>query len=304
MTTTSATTDNHLGVGGSFAPTAQSQSLRRLWAAMPIAARIAAIVGALLLLSLTTVALFAEQLSPYDPTERVGRPFATPSREHWLGTNDIGQDILSELIYGARISLAVGVGAALIATTVGALIGLIAGSLRRVGNWLMALTDVVLVLPFLPLLIILAAYLERNWMTTMLIIGLLTWAGSARLIRAQARTVAQQEYVLAATLTGCPQWHILLRHIWPQVMLLVLSEFIRACSAAILLEVSLSFLGLGDPFQKSWGAMLYWAQVRGAFLTPAWLWWVLPPGLLIGAVSLSFALLGFALERVLNPKLN
>lgn len=308
MTTTSPATEPNAvdksATGEALALPTTGQSLRRLVAAMPPAARGAAIIGALLLVSLITVALFAEQLSPYDPTERVGRPFAMPSGEHWLGTNDIGQDILSELIYGARISLTVGVGAALIATTVGALIGLIAGSLRQVGNWLMALTDVVLVLPFLPLLIILAAYLERNWMTTMLIIGLLTWAGSARLIRSQARTVAQQEYVLAATLTGCPQWHILLRHVWPQVMLLVLSEFIRACSAAILLEVSLSFLGLGDPFQKSWGAILYWAQVRGAFLTPAWLWWVLPPGLLIGAVSLSFALLGFALERVLNPKLN
>lgn len=267
------------------------------------AARVAALLGALLLLSLTITAIFAQQLSPYDPATRVGRPFAPPSSAHWLGANDIGQDILSELIFGTRISLLVGVGAGLIATMIGATVGLLAGYDRRLGGWLMAITDVVLVLPFLPLLIILAAYLERSLFTTILSIGLLTWAGSARLIRAQVLSIAEQEYVLAARLIGATQRRILVRHIWPQVTLLLIGEFVRACSTAILLEVALSYLGLGDPLQKSWGAILYWAQVRGAFLTPAWLWWVLPPGLLTGAVALAFALIGFALERKINPKL-
>ena len=109
--------------------------------------------------------------------------------------------------------------------------------------------------------------------------------------------------MLAAHAVGARHGHILLRHLLPQVLLLAVGQFVEATSAAILLEASLSFLGLGDPLQKSWGTMLYWAQVRGAFLTPAWLWWVLPPGLMIVAASLGFALVGFALERILNPRL-
>ncbi|MCE7983611.1 MAG: ABC transporter permease [Caldilinea sp. CFX5] len=263
----------------------------------------AAVIGLALIVGLTLMALFAPQLSPYDPSERVGRPFAPPSAEHRLGTNDIGQDIASELIYGARISLTVGVIAALIASVIGTLIGLLAGYYRRLGNVLMRLVDIVLVLPFLPLLILLAAYLGRSLLNTVLIIGLLIWAGAARVIRAQVLALARQEYVVAAHATGATDARILLRHLTPQVLLLAVGQFVEATSSAILLEASLSFLGLGDPLQKSWGTVLYWAQVRGAFLTPAWLWWVLPPGLLIIAASLGFALVGFALEQKLNPRL-
>lgn len=264
---------------------------------------VAAMVGLALIASLTFAALFAQQLSPYDPTERVGRPFAPPSAEHPLGTNDIGQDILSELIHGARISLTVGVVAALIAIGIGTTVGLLAGYFPRLGSVLMRVVDIVLVLPFLPLLILLAAYLGRSLFNTVLIIGLLIWAGVARVIRAQVLSLAQQEYVVAARAIGATDRHILLRHLTPQVLLLAVGQFVEATSSAILLEAALSFLGLGDPLQKSWGAVLYWAQVRGAFLTPAWKWWVLPPGLLIICASLGFALIGFALEQTLNPRL-
>lgn len=264
---------------------------------------VAGVVGLALILGLTVMAVFAPLLSPYDPTERVGRPFAPPSAEHRLGTNDIGQDILSELVFGARISLTVGVVAALIAIMIGTTVGLLAGYSPRLGNVLMRMVDIVLVLPFLPLLILLAAYLGRSLLNTMLIIGLLIWASAARVIRAQVLSLARQDYVLAAHATGATDGHILLRHLAPQVLLLAVGQFVEATSSAILLEASLSFLGLGDPLQKSWGTVLYWAQVRGAFLTPAWLWWVLPPGLLIIAASLGFALVGFALEQRLNPRL-
>ncbi len=267
------------------------------------ASGVAAAVGIALILGLSLTALFADQLSPYDPTERVGRPFAPPSAEHRLGTNDIGQDILSELIHGARISLTVGVVAALIAIVIGTTVGLLAGYYPRLGGVLMRLVDVVLVLPFLPLLILLAAYLGRSLLNTIIIIGLLIWAGTARVIRAQVLSVAQRDYVLAARALGAADGHILVRHLAPQVLLLAVGQFVETTSSAILLEAALSFLGLGDPLQKSWGAVLYWAQVRGAFLTPAWLWWVLPPGLLIIAASLGFALVGFALEQTLNLRL-
>jgi peptide/nickel transport system ATP-binding protein/peptide/nickel transport system permease protein len=266
-------------------------------------AHAAALVGLTLIVALVFTAVFAPWLSPFDPTERVGRPFGVPNADHPLGTNDIGQDILSELIYGARISLTVGVLSALVAIVVGTSVGLLSGYYRRIDPWLMRLVDVILVLPFLPLLILLAAYLGRSLTNTILIIGLLIWAGTARVIRSQVLTLVRQDYVLAAHATGASNRRIITRHLLPQVLLLAVGQFVEATSAAILLEAALSFLGLGDPLQKSWGTVLYWAQVRGAFLTPAWLWWVLPPGLLIVCAALGFALVGFALEQILNPRL-
>jgi peptide/nickel transport system ATP-binding protein/peptide/nickel transport system permease protein len=159
------------------------------------------------------------------------------------------------------------------------------------------------VLPFLPLLILLAAYLGRSLLNTVLIIGLLIWAGTARIIRSQVLTVAKQDYVLAARAIGAKDRHIILRHILPQVSLLAIGQFVSVISGAILLEAALSFLGLGDPVTKSWGTVLYWAQIRGAFLTPAWLWWVVPPGLLIVIAALGFALIGFSLEQRVDPRL-
>ncbi len=267
------------------------------------ASHVAAFVGASMILGLIFVAIFAEQLSPYDPTERVGRPFEAPSASHRLGTNDIGQDILSELIFGTRISLTVGVAAALVAIFIGTTVGLLAGYYQKLGAFLMRGVDIVLVLPFLPLLILLAAYLGRSLFNTVLIIGLLIWAGTARVIRSQVLTIARQDYVLAAKAVGASDAHILIRHIMPQVLLLSVGQFVQATSGAILLEAALSFLGLGDALQKSWGTVLYWAQVRGAFLTPAWLWWVLPPGVLIAVAALGFALVGFSLEQTIDPRL-
>ena len=262
-----------------------------------------AYVGLFLILSLFLTAVFAPQLSPYDPAERVDRPFMRPDSNHLLGTNDIGQDILSELIYGARISLLIGVTAGFITIVIGTTVGVLGGYFSHLGSVLMRITDLILVLPFLPLLVILAAYLGRGLFNTIIVIGVLIWAGTARVIRSHVLTLKQQDFVLAARALGARDSHIILRHILPQVLLLAVSELVQAIGRAILLEAALSFLGLGDPLQKSWGTVLYWAQVRGAFLSPAWVWWVLPPGLLISVSSLGFALLGFSLEQIINPRL-
>ena len=262
------------------------------------------IVGLLIVVALIAIAIFAPLIAPYDPTERVGRPFSVPSAEHPLGTNDIGQDLFSELIYGTRVSLTVGLVAATVALLIGTTVGILAGFYPRVlGSVLMRSVDIVLILPFLPLLIILAAYLGRSLLNTVLVIGILIWAGSARVIRSQVLSLTRRDYVVAARAMGASDLHIIVRHILPLTLLLAIGEFVQATAGAILLEASLSFLGLGDPLQKSWGAILYWAQVRGAFLTPAWQWWVLPPGLMIMAAALGFALIGFALEQRVNPRL-
>lgn len=262
------------------------------------------LVGAFLVGGLVLTAVLAPQLAPYDPTERVGIPFQRPSGEFPLGTNDIGQDLLSEIIFGARVSLTVGIVAAAVALLIGSTVGILAGYYPRIlGSLLMRFVDVLLIIPFLPLLIVLAAYLGRSLLNTIIIIGILIWAGTARVIRSQVLSLARRDFVLAARALGASDARIIGRHIVPRVFLLGISQFVQATSGAILLEAALSFLGLGDPLQKSWGSILYWAQVRGAFLTDAWLWWVLPPGLLIGASALGFALMGFAIEQRVNPQL-
>jgi len=266
---------------------------------------IAGVVGLSLIFGLILVACLAEVISPYDPAERVGRPFETPGPEHLLGTNDIGQDLLSEMIYGTRVSLTIGIIAALVAMFIGTTVGLLAGYYpRRLGNILMRIVDIILTLPFLPLLILLAAYLGRSLFNTIIVIGVLIWAGTARVIRSQVITITRQDYVLAAHAVGASDFYIIIHHILPQTLLLAIGEFVQATSGAILLEAALSFLGLGDPIQKSWGTVLFWAQARGVFMTPAWQWWVLPPGILISLAALGFALVGLALEQIVNPRLN
>jgi peptide/nickel transport system ATP-binding protein/peptide/nickel transport system permease protein len=149
----------------------------------------------------------------------------------------------------------------------------------------------------------LAAFLGQSLVNTVVIIGLLIWAGTARVIRSQVLTIAQHDYVLCARTIGARDRHIILEHILPLILLIAVGQFVMATGGAILLEAALSFLGLGDVTLKSWGAMLYWAQARGVFMTPAWKWWVLPPGLLISMASLGFALIGFALEQTIDPRL-
>ena len=261
-------------------------------------------VGVLLLVALTATAVFAPLLSPHDPEATVGDPFERPNRAHPLGTNDIGQDILSELIYGARISLTIGFLAASIAVGIGTAVGVASGFL---GGWvdatLMRAVDLVLVIPFLPLMILLAAYLGPSFWNIIIVIGILVWARPARVIRSQVLSVKSLDYVEAALAMGSLPLRVMLRHILPAVLPLALAQFILAASNAILIEASLSFLGLGDPTAKSWGSVLYYAQVRNAFLSGAWVWWVIPPGLLITAATLGFAFTGFALEELLNPRM-
>jgi peptide/nickel transport system ATP-binding protein/peptide/nickel transport system permease protein len=262
------------------------------------------LVGLALLIAMLVMALGANWLAPYDPTKQTGKPFDPPSTAHWLGTNDIGQDILSELIYGTRISLLIGILAASIAMVIGTGIGVLAGYFRGIaGMVLMRLVDVVLVIPFVPLMVLLAAYLGQNLGNLIAVIGLLIWARPARVIRSQVLSLAEREYVTAARAAGARDAYILVKHILPGVLSLALAQFVLATSSSILIEASLSFLGLGDPTQKSWGAVLFYAQARNAFLSGSWVWWVIPPGLMITASVLGFALLGFALEEALNPRL-
>lgn len=250
---------------------------------------------------LCLLALFPAAFSPYDPTEQVGPPLASPSRAFPLGTNDIGQDLLSELVWGARTSLATGLGAALLATVLGTAAGLLSGYQNTlVGELLVRLSDLTLVLPFLPLVILLGAYLGPSPRTVTLVLALIFWAAPARVIRARVLALAGEPFIEAARALGSSDLRILFTHLWPAARDLVRVQFTLTASAAILAEASLSFLGLGNPVVKSWGGMLFFARTSGAFLGDAWRWWVLPAGLMITLAVLSLVMIGYSLEGHLN----
>ena len=254
------------------------------------------LAGSLLLVFILTMSLFAPLFAPYNPFERSGTPFEKPGSAHLLGCNDVGHDLLSELIYGGRISLTIGIFAALYATTVAAMAALAAGYFGgAVDRFLMRLVDMIMSLPFLPLVIVLGVFLGSGMGTQILVISLVMWAAPCRELRSQVLKIRGMGYIDASRAMGEKTPWIILRHILPDLFPLIVPQFVLTAQSAILIESSLSFLGLGDPVSKSWGSMLFFANTRAAFLTGAWVYWVLPPGLCIALASLSFALIGFSL---------
>jgi ABC-type dipeptide/oligopeptide/nickel transport system permease subunit len=260
--------------------------------------------GGVILALLIVLALFPGAIAPYDPWERVGRPLLAPGPDHPLGTNDIGQDLLSELIWSTRISLLTGLIVSVTAVPVGTMVGLIGGYFNNaLSSGLMRLVDLTLTLPFLPLIIVLGAYLGPGQANVITILALVSWAGPARLVRSRVLTAGRLPYVEAARAVGSSDGRILRQHIWPAVRGIVLVQAVLAAASSILAEASLSFLGLGDPAHKSWGTMLYFAQASGAFLGDAWRWWVVPAGSMITLAVLSLILVSYALERRAEPQL-
>jgi ABC-type dipeptide/oligopeptide/nickel transport system permease subunit len=218
-----------------------------------------------------------------------------------LGTNQQGFDIWAQLVYGARISLYVGVVAAALAVSIGLIVGLASGYLGRfVDEILMRATDVLIVLPGLPLLIVLFSVLGASIENLILLEGLLGWMGFAKLVRSQVLSLRERSYIEAAKAAGSGSGHILFRHVLPNVMGLVYVTLATSVPGAIVAEAALSFLGFYDPNRMSWGRML--EEMQTAHAVWAW-WWVLPPGLCIAGISIAFVLLGYALDEVLNPRL-
>ena len=269
------------------------------------------IVGGVMLLVALVLAIFAPWIAPYDPYEPVRVTvfdiFQAPSAAHLLGTDDRGKDVFSALVYGSRVSLTVGFSAAAIAIVIGSLVGLVAGYRRGwIGSLLMRITDFFLVIPDLALMIVLVAVFSSqsgpSLVTIILVIGILGWTGTARLVRAQTLSVRERKYVLRANAVGAGDVHILRRHILPAVLPLMLANMVLVVSVAILDESSLAFLGLGDPTVISWGQMLNFAFERGAVSAGAW-WALLAPGFAIVWVVLGTTLLGTALEDAVNPRL-
>ena len=226
-----------------------------------------------------------------------------PSRHHLLGTDDMGRDVLAGVVLGSRISLLVGLSSTVLSMLIGAGVGIVAGYYgRRLGEVLMRVTDVFLVIPWLPLMLVLAAVLGPSIWNIILVIGITSWAGTARIVRSQTLSVKERPFVERARAMGAGDAHIMAHHILPNVFPLIFANTILVSAVAILSETTLSFLGMGDPFHMSWGVMLHFAFSTGAVTLGAW-WYLLPPGICVVAVVLGFTFVGYALDEVLNPRL-
>jgi ABC-type dipeptide/oligopeptide/nickel transport system permease subunit len=259
--------------------------------------------GALVILLIVLAAIAAPMIARHDPTAvDLTRSLEGPSPAHWMGTDIQGRDVWARLVYGARISLAVGLVSQGIALALGLLLGLVAGYYGKwVDELVMRLADVTLAFPTLLLLIALVAALQPSLTVVFLTIGLVGWAGMARLVRGQVLVVRELEYVQAMRALGARNHRIILRHVLPAVIAPVVIAATLGVAAAIMAEAALSFLGLGvQPPTPSWGAMIAdgrdLSQLRGA---P---WTSLFPGLAIGATVLGFNLLGDALRDALDPR--
>lgn len=264
-------------------------------------------VGLGMLLAALIAAVLAPWLAPYDPNAprqvSILDIYQPPSPEHWFGTDDAGGDVFTNFLYGARVSLTVGFFASFIAVSIGGLLGLSAGYLGgRYETAVMRFTDVMLVIPDLPLAVVIVALTKPSLTSIILVIGLLGWTGTARLVRSQTLSVKQRKFVVRARAVGAGSRYIIRRHILPLVLPLLVVNTVLVISLAILNESTLSFLGLGDPTAVSWGQMLNFAFTRGAMSAGAW-WALVAPGLGIVWVVLGCTLLGQGLEQALNPRL-
>lgn len=263
----------------------------------------APLVGSLIILFFVATAVFAPLIEPYSVTTSSCSVFAPPSWAHWFGCDDGGVDMLSLTIRGGRLSMIVGITASLIAISVGATIGIVAGYF---GGWvdtiLMGLTDYLLVIPQLVLMIVVAAVWGPSLTHVILVIGLLMWTNVARLIRAQVKSIRTQVFVRRVEALGAGHGYIIWRHILPQVGPLLVANTVLAITVAILNETALAFLGLSDSSATTWGTIMEHAFDRAAVSAGAW-WAVVPAGLAVALMVVGCYLVGRAIEDGLNPRL-
>jgi peptide/nickel transport system permease protein len=262
-----------------------------------------ALAGLVILSVMVILAVFAPLFTRYSPIElNLAAMSQPPSAEHWLGTDTTGRDVWARILYGARVSLSVGLVAVTISTLIGVLIGGLAGYASGwVDMLLMRFTDMVMTFPSLVIIITVAAVLGPSIYNTMLVIGILTWTGTARLVRGQILSLREQQFVLAARSIGVEPRAIMLRHLLPNVLSSITVAATFGMAFAILQEASLSFLGLGvQSPTPSWGNMLRDAQTLSILEGMPWLWFV--PGVMIALAVLSINFIGDGLRDALDPR--
>jgi peptide/nickel transport system permease protein len=269
----------------------------------PALRRPATIIGLSMLLFFIVVAIFATRLEPYDPMAKTGPIYAAPSAKHLLGTDDAGADMLSLLIAGSRVSLIVGFAAALVAILIGGAVGLLSGFFGgRIDSILMRITDYVLVIPDIPLMIIVAALFGRRLLNIIIIIGAIYWTSTARLVRAQVKSVRERTYVKRVRAVGAGNGRLIGRHVLPQVAPLLIANTVLMVAIAIFAETYITFLGLGDPSLISWGKLIENSFKGDATLNGAW-WAIVAPGVCVTLVVLACTMVGQSMEDALNPRL-
>lgn len=262
------------------------------------------LVGSTIVLALVVVAVLAPWIATHDPTAITGNSFEPPSSEHLLGTNDIGSDIFSRLVWGTRTTLVVSVAATTLVLVVGILVGLTAG-LRGglVDTVLMRLVDVLLAMPGLPLLIFIAALVGPSLTVSILMIGLAIWPQTARIVRSQTLSLRSRGFVNSSRGFGAGPWYVMRRHVIPALGPVIASNLVYVAGLVVVIEAGLAFLGLGDPVAVSWGTELNRALGSPQiYLGSLWLWWLLPPGLALTFAVLGFTFIGVGLEPQFNRR--
>src|SRR6266545_677611 len=261
-------------------------------------------IGLPLLGFFAIVAFIGPYIAPSDPSATGGDALSGPSPAHWLGTTSVGEDVLSQLLAGTRLSLQVGFTAAVIAEVLAILVGITGAYLGGVADEALSLgTNIFLVIPVLPLQILILTYLgATSWFMIALVIALTAWPHSARKLRAQTLSIRSRDYVQAARAAGEPGWRIVLYEILPNEIAIIATGFLFTVLAGVIVQTSLAFLGLGGTSQWSWGAMLHWSESENAFLLGAW-WWYVPPGLCLALVGMGLALITLGIDEVVNPRL-
>jgi peptide/nickel transport system permease protein len=247
------------------------------------------------MLFFVALAIFSFVYLPHSPLRSVGPDYSPPSSSFPFGTTNIGQDVLSEWMYGSRATLLVGLLTAIIATTLGTVSGIVAGFIRITDEPLMRVADIVLTLPTLPLLIVIAAFVRPSIVLVSALIAFLSWPLLARVLRSNVLTLREMSFVDIALLSGVPKLKIMFNDMIRHLLPLILAYSMFAVIGAILAEAALDFIGVGPITEYSWGAMISYAEDNSAMFNGAW-WWVLVPGISIAIFSTGMALAAYALE--------
>lgn len=262
-----------------------------------------AVMGIGIILFFVLVALLAPVIAPGAPDKFVGAPNQAPSAEFWFGTNHLGKDVFSQTVWGARNSLLVGFGTALVATLVAIVIGMSAGYFGgRVDDVLTLVMNLFLIVPGLVLLIVLSGYLKPGTITVIFVLALTGWAYAARIVRSQTLMLRERDFVAASTVSGESSFRIIFSEILPNMTSIIVGLSIGGVSYGIGAATALSFLGLTDISEVTWGTNLYWAQQGNALLTGAW-WTFIPSGLAVALIIFGLSLLNYAMDEITNPRL-
>lgn len=262
--------------------------------------------GLFMLLAITIIAIGAPFLSSHSHEVISGPQLSAPGPNHFLGTDDLGVDIWAQICFGARISLIIGLGTALISGIFGIVAGILSGYVGGLTDTiLMRIVDVITVIPDLPVIIVIAAFFGPGTGTIIVVLSLFSWVHPARVIRSGVISLRTRRYIQSAEMNGAGFLYLMLRHFLPEIFPIAVVSMIRISGKAIVAEAGLSFLGLGDPTSRSWGLIIHHAiSFPAVFYTKYWLWWLLSPWTALTLMVLSIALLGRDVEKITDPGLN